>query len=61
MNSIQNILDEVFGGAIRTAFPDVVDPPIVISLSTRGQVDYQCNSAMQLVNTLKQLGMLVFV
>nr|XP_023020401.1 arginine--tRNA ligase, cytoplasmic [Leptinotarsa decemlineata] len=58
MQSINEILTNLFSVAITNAFPDIVDPPIVIALSGSNPKfgDYQCNSAMQLANIYKQMG-----
>lgn len=58
MESIQDVLTELFGIAISAAYPNIPDPPVVIALSAGNPKfgDYQCNSAMQLANTLKQGG-----
>lgn len=58
MNSIQEILTDLFSTAINSAFPDLPDAPVVIALSaTTGKFgDYQCNSAMPIANIFKQQG-----
>lgn len=58
MESIHSILSTLFENAILQAFPDLVDPPIVIALSGNNPKfgDYQCNSAMPISNNLKQQG-----
>ncbi|GBP30132.1 Arginine--tRNA ligase, cytoplasmic [Eumeta japonica] len=52
------VIDElrnIFGTAISSAYPDLVDPPITISLSGNNPKfgDYQCNSAMAISKLLK--------
>nr|AHF48759.1 cytoplasmic arginyl-tRNA synthetase [Caryedes brasiliensis] len=56
MESIIEVLTELFYNAISTAFPDVADPPVVIALAGSNPKfgDYQCNSAMPLANIYKQ-------
>lgn len=58
MESIQDKLNELFSSAITKAFPDLTDPPVVISLCGNNVKfgDYQCNSAMAISNLLKQIG-----
>ncbi|KAL0279634.1 UNVERIFIED_CONTAM: hypothetical protein PYX00_001145 [Menopon gallinae] len=59
-NSIYSIhlaLSEVFEDAIKNAFPDLVDVPILIALSSNPKFgDYQCNSAMPIAQLLKGQG-----
>ena len=46
MISMSQIVTDVFSMAIRQAFPNVEDPPILIQ---KGKfADYQCNSALTL-------------
>lgn len=58
MESIQEIFNDLFHQAITTAFPDITDAPVVISVSGNNPKfgDYQCNSAMPIANIYKQLG-----
>lgn len=57
MQSITDILTELFSMAITSACPDITDPPVVIALSANPKFkDYQCNSALPLANIYKQLG-----
>ncbi|KAK4887234.1 hypothetical protein RN001_003505 [Aquatica leii] len=58
MDTVQEILIDVFGKAIADAFPDLPDPPIVIALSGNNPKfgDYQCNSALPIANSYKQSG-----
>lgn len=54
MPSISVQLEELFLEAIKKSYPDIPDPPVVISASGNPKFgDYQCNSAMSLS---KQLG-----
>ncbi|XP_022907770.1 probable arginine--tRNA ligase, cytoplasmic [Onthophagus taurus] len=55
MESLQDNLNDIFSTAITSAFPDLVDPPIVIALANKFG-DYQCNSAMPIANLYKQMG-----
>ncbi|CAG9860921.1 unnamed protein product [Phyllotreta striolata] len=55
MQSINNILTDLFTIAISKACPDIEDPPIVLALSTNPKFkDYQCNSALPIANIYKQ-------
>lgn len=58
MESIQGILNDLFNQAITSAFPDITDPPVVITISGNNPKfgDYQCNSAMPISNIYKQAG-----
>lgn len=58
MENIQEILKNLFAQAISSTFPDLTDPPVVISLSGNNPKfgDYQCNSAMPVSNIYKQQG-----
>lgn len=53
--SVVDELKNIFEIAIRSAYPDLDDPPIVISLSGNNPKfgDYQCNSAMAISQLLK--------
>ncbi|KAK5643828.1 hypothetical protein RI129_007673 [Pyrocoelia pectoralis] len=57
MDNIQQLLSELFEEAIKSAFPNIPDAPVVIALSGNNVKfgDYQCNSAMPIANILKQL------
>lgn len=59
MLSIQSELNDIFGDAIASAFPDIPDAPVVIALSGNNPKfgDYQCNSAMPIVGILKAQGL----
>lgn len=58
MESIVDVLTDLFTTAVASAFPDITDPPIDIALAGSGPKfgDYQCNSALPLANIYKQLG-----
>jgi len=50
MVSVIALLLDVFGQAIRTAFPALTDVPVAVTPSTKENFgDYQCNSAMNIV------------
>lgn len=54
MTSVLHALLEVFGQAIRDAYPDLPDPPVMVTASTQEKFgDYQCNSAMNIAQLLK--------
>lgn len=47
MININSCLQEVFGAAIQAAYPDLENPPLVVTPSQQPKFgDYQCNSAM---------------
>ncbi|MBN3320595.1 KIBRA protein, partial [Atractosteus spatula] len=47
MININQQLQELFGGAIRAAYPDLENPPLAVTPSQQPKFgDYQCNSAM---------------
>lgn len=47
MININRRLQEVFGCAIKAAYPDLENPPLVVTPSQQPKFgDYQCNSAM---------------
>ncbi|XP_070161394.1 arginine--tRNA ligase, cytoplasmic [Polyergus mexicanus] len=51
--SINNTLREIFRKAIIAAYPDVLNPPIIVTISSNSKFgDYQCNSAMPLAQQL---------
>ncbi|KAK9875778.1 hypothetical protein WA026_009570 [Henosepilachna vigintioctopunctata] len=58
MESIHGLLISLFGTAVKSAFPNLPDAPVVITLSGNNVKfgDYQCNSAMPISNMLKQSG-----
>ena len=46
MVSVQGALVDLFSQAMRSAFPDLPDPPVVLTVGKFA--DYQCNSAMNI-------------
>lgn len=47
MININRRLQEVFGCAIKAAYPDLENPPLLVTPSQQPKFgDYQCNSAM---------------
>ncbi|KAG6451380.1 hypothetical protein O3G_MSEX007104 [Manduca sexta] len=52
---VVNELKNIFEHSITSAYPDLVDPPVVITLSGNNPKfgDYQCNSAMAISQLLK--------
>ena len=47
MLNINSCLQEVFGCAIKAAYPDLENPPLIVTPSQQPKFgDYQCNSAM---------------
>lgn len=47
MININSCLQEIFGAAIHAAYPDLENPPLVVTPSQQPKFgDYQCNSAM---------------
>lgn len=47
MININSRLQEVFGHAIKAAYPDLENPPLLVTPSQQPKFgDYQCNSAM---------------
>lgn len=47
MININSCLQEIFGAAIQAAYPDLENPPLVVTPSQQPKFgDYQCNSAM---------------
>lgn len=58
MENIIEILEKTFSQAIASAYPDIIDPPVIITLSGNNPKfgDYQCNSALPLANIYKQMG-----
>ncbi|XP_017875800.1 arginine--tRNA ligase, cytoplasmic [Ceratina calcarata] len=55
--SIYDTLQNLFTKAILTVYPDVCDPPIIITSITNPKFgDYQCNSAMPLCKQLSSNG-----
>lgn len=55
--SIYDTLFDLFERAISAAYPDVPDPPVIITSSSNPKFgDYQCNSAMSLTKQLSSMG-----
>lgn len=55
MINIISGLQEVFGCAIKAAYPDLENPPLIVTPSQQPKFgDYQCNSAMGISQMLKQ-------
>jgi len=51
--SINNTLSKIFQKAINEAYPNVSNPPVIITTSSNAKYgDYQCNSAMPLAQQL---------
>lgn len=47
MININSCLQEIFGAAIQAAYPELENPPLVVTPSQQPKFgDYQCNSAM---------------
>lgn len=47
MMNINQRLQEIFGEAIREAWPDLENPPLAVTPNQQAKFgDYQCNSAM---------------
>ena len=51
--SLQRMLEDVFRLAITAAFPQLDNPPVLVTPSAK-MADYQCNSAMSLAQVLQQ-------
>lgn len=55
--SIRDHLCSIFHKAISAAYPDIADPPVVVTTSSNPKFgDYQCNSAMSLAQQLSSSG-----
>ncbi|XP_020279809.1 arginine--tRNA ligase, cytoplasmic [Pseudomyrmex gracilis] len=55
--SIYDTLCKIMEKAIKDAYPDLIDPPIIVTISTNPKFgDYQCNSPMSLVPLLTSPG-----
>ncbi|XP_025891478.1 arginine--tRNA ligase, cytoplasmic [Nothoprocta perdicaria] len=53
MININSCLQELFGAAIQAAYPDLENPPLVVTTSQQPKFgDYQCNSAMGIAQIL---------
>ncbi|CAF89939.1 unnamed protein product, partial [Tetraodon nigroviridis] len=60
MVNINQRLQEVFGLAIRTSFPELENPPLALAPNQQPKFgDYQCNSAMAMAQMLKAKGVKV--
>lgn len=56
--SIYDTLCKIMEKAIKAAYPDLIEPPIIVTSSTNPKFgDYQCNSPMSLVPLLTSPGM----
>ena len=51
--SLQRMLEDVFRLAITSAFPQLDNPPVLVTPSAK-MADYQCNSAMSLAQVHNQ-------
>lgn len=57
MESLLESLTELFTTAVSSAYPDVPDAPVPLSVSGSSQFgDYQCNAAMPIAQLLKGQG-----
>ncbi|KAK2588218.1 hypothetical protein KPH14_004253 [Odynerus spinipes] len=57
MSSIYNTLFNLFQDAIAAAYPNLVDPPVTVTVSSNAKFgDYQCNSSMQIAKLLSSNG-----
>ncbi|KAI0217817.1 Arginine--tRNA ligase, cytoplasmic [Lamellibrachia satsuma] len=57
MVSVIALLLDIFGQAIRKAFPSLPEAPVMVTPSTKENFgDYQCNNAMNIVQLLKSQG-----
>ncbi|KAI1280839.1 Arginine--tRNA ligase, cytoplasmic [Halotydeus destructor] len=56
MESMLQSIREIFDVAVKKAYPELENPPVDIGKSSRQEVDYQCNSALQLSKLLKGTG-----
>uniref|UniRef100_A0A674PNC0 Arginine--tRNA ligase, cytoplasmic n=1 Tax=Takifugu rubripes TaxID=31033 RepID=A0A674PNC0_TAKRU len=58
MLNISQRLQEIFGLAIRTSYPELENPPLALAPNQQPKFgDYQCNSAMAMAQMLKAKGM----
>ena len=56
MMSLLGQLELLFEEAVGSAYPHLVDPPLMVTPSTKsGFGDYQCNSAMALAKVIYRL------
>lgn len=54
---IRDNLNEIFHKAISAAYPDIADPPVIVTSSSNPKFgDYQCNSALPLAQQLSSSG-----
>lgn len=57
MESLLESLADLFTTAVGTAYPDIPDAPVPLSVSGSSQFgDYQCNAAMPIAQLLKGQG-----
>ncbi|XP_064636774.1 arginine--tRNA ligase, cytoplasmic-like [Lineus longissimus] len=57
MANILGVVSNIFEFAIKSAFPNMPDPPLNVTVSTKIEFgDYQCNSAMAISGLLKASG-----
>ncbi|KAF6739480.1 Arginine--tRNA ligase, cytoplasmic [Oryzias melastigma] len=57
MTNINQRLQQVFGAAIHTSFPELDNPPLAVTPNQQAKFgDYQCNSAMAIAQMLKAKG-----
>ncbi|XP_051533691.1 arginine--tRNA ligase, cytoplasmic-like [Myxocyprinus asiaticus] len=57
MMNINQRLQQIFGDAIGTAFPDLENPPLAVTPNQQAKFgDYQCNSAMAMSQMMKAKG-----
>uniref|UniRef100_A0A8C8GBV4 Arginine--tRNA ligase, cytoplasmic n=1 Tax=Oncorhynchus tshawytscha TaxID=74940 RepID=A0A8C8GBV4_ONCTS len=60
MMNINQRLQEIFGEAIREAWPDLENPPLAVTPNQQAKFgDYQCNSAMAMAQMMKSKGLKV--
>ncbi|XP_012989983.1 arginine--tRNA ligase, cytoplasmic isoform X2 [Esox lucius] len=60
MMNINQRLQEIFGEAIREAFPDLENAPLAVTPNQQAKFgDYQCNSAMAMAQMMKSKGLKV--
>jgi arginyl-tRNA synthetase len=62
MKSLQEMLNNIFAEAIAAAYPDLPEAPVVIMPSSNYKFgDYQCNSAMSMVQVSGKLYQSTFI
>ncbi|XP_056302077.1 arginine--tRNA ligase, cytoplasmic [Danio aesculapii] len=60
MLNINQLLQQIFGEAIGSAYPDLENPPLAVTPSQQAKFgDYQCNSAMAMSQMMKAKGLKV--